>query len=585
MTWTVAEVVTRLRELDETSRIETKRGLGDAAMDTVSAFSNEPDLCGGWIVFGVVRDEEGRHVVEGVAHPDQLQADFANQCRNQLNRAIRPELQVDLVDGERVVVAFVPEAAPTDKPVYRVAAGIPKGAYRRIGSTDQRLNDDDLRLLASRAQQVPYDRRPVAGAERDDLDPEAIATYRRQLREARPTSELLDATDEYVLRAIGALVDERGRWVPTVAGVLLFGRRLALRRLFPAMRVDYIRVRGTRWTGDDGDRYDSVEIREALITGWRRAFAAILDDLPVGFELPPDQPQRRNVSRLPERVVREALFNALCHRDYEVHGAVQLRRFADRLEIENPGGSLVPEEQWGQPVSRPRNPSLIDVFRDLDLAEARGTGIRRMRERMAEAGLSAPILESQREPGRFVVTLMFHHFLDDSDVEWLGHVGDLDDVDAQVLIYVRKTGQISNREVRAFSQDDTLAASKRLGRLRDRGLLEQHGSSHNTVYLLGPAADRTAAVVVEPREVPAELQLRIAALPEKASFEEVAGVILDLCRLRYWEIGELGRVLSRNPRYLRTRYILPLVDSGRLVTLHLARRHPRQAYGAADAPR
>ncbi|MGM0578322.1 MAG: ATP-binding protein [Myxococcota bacterium] len=155
------------------------------------------------------------------------------------------------------------------------------------------------------------------------------------------------------------------------------------------------------------------------------------------------------------------------------------------IEVQNPGYSLVSEERWGEQVSETRNPALAGMFRDLDLAEKRGTGIRRMREMMRDAGLSMPLFESDRRGKRFVVTFYFHHLLDEADLEWLRQFDGIDDADAQLLVQARNNGRITNREVRAFSGDDTLAASRRLARLCKRGFLDKRGpNKQETFYVL-----------------------------------------------------------------------------------------------------
>jgi len=487
MTWTVASVVSELRETDESERIEAKSGLGDATLKTVSSFSNEIALRGGWIVFGVRRDDRRAYLVTGIADPDQLQSDLVAQCRGALNRPVTPTVRVDRVEGKRVVVAYIPEARPEDKPIYLKKAGLPKEAFRRIGSVDRVAMDDDLARFASLATRTPFDRRIAADATRADLDSDAIAAFRRQLRDVRPASELLDLDDDALLEGLGAGVVRDGTVAPTMAGLLLFGSRLALRRLAPSLRIDVITTRGPEL----GDDYDVVEIREALVTGWRKVFRAAGEGLPRRVTLAPDSWTRQETPRIPDRVLREAVVNALVHRDLEVHGPLQIRLYPDRIELDNPGHSLVEEEDWGRLKSVARNPTLAAVFRDLDLAETRGTGIRRMRERMQEVGMSLPELVSSRAGNHFQLTLRLHHLLDEADWEWLARFRGLDDVDRQILVFAERNDGIRNEDVRSFSRDDVLAASARLGRLRDRDLLDQHGlSKQDTWYRLSKEARR-----------------------------------------------------------------------------------------------
>ena len=92
-----------------------------------------------------------------------------------------------------------------------------------------------------------------------------------------------------------------GTLTPTVTGVLLFAKRLSRRRLFPAVRVDYIRVSGTEWVPDPDRRYESIEVREPLLTAFRRVYNAVVDDLPKSFALEPGNPERRDQLACPSR--------------------------------------------------------------------------------------------------------------------------------------------------------------------------------------------------------------------------------------------------------------------------------------------
>ena len=109
---TAAELLLELNELDEHPRIEAKTGSepGKSALQTVCAFTNEPRLGGGYIVFGVagINDLFGRrYQPSGVVDPDKLQADLASQCASVFNRTLRPEMWVETVDGKTVVCAFM----------------------------------------------------------------------------------------------------------------------------------------------------------------------------------------------------------------------------------------------------------------------------------------------------------------------------------------------------------------------------------------------------------------------------------------------------------------------------------------------
>lgn len=143
------------------------------------------------------------------------------------------------------------------------------------------------------------------------------------------------------MQALGCVVaNERGENQPTVAGLVLFGNAVALRRCLPTTRVDYIRVPGTEWLPDPERRFDSIDLRDSLLRLIRRAQAAILDDLPKAFGLAEGDLQRKDSPVVPQRVIREAVVNALMHRSYRSHAPIQIIRYSNRLEIRNPGHSL-----------------------------------------------------------------------------------------------------------------------------------------------------------------------------------------------------------------------------------------------------
>ena len=138
MALTIPELLERLREVDECPEIEAKRAaaeLGRSALDTISAFSNEPGMGGGYLLFGLEEDlTSGGHEVVGVADPKKLEQEIATVCASVFNRAVRPKVWVDRVDGRALVAAFVPEASPHEKPVYIKKSGCGWRRTRAPGS-------------------------------------------------------------------------------------------------------------------------------------------------------------------------------------------------------------------------------------------------------------------------------------------------------------------------------------------------------------------------------------------------------------------------------------------------------------------
>lgn len=158
---TAEDLLQELLSLDESHRIEAKRcsQIDRSVMETICAFANEPGLGGGFLLLGVARDPQdlfsNAYVVEGIADSDKLQSDLASQCSCVFNRPIRPRVSVENLNGRPVVVVYVAESPPTDKPIYLSNLGLPRGAFRRVGPTDQEGTEDDLiALYAPRYTQV-----------------------------------------------------------------------------------------------------------------------------------------------------------------------------------------------------------------------------------------------------------------------------------------------------------------------------------------------------------------------------------------------------------------------------------------------
>ena len=255
---------------------------------------------------------------------------------------------------------------------------------------------------------------------------------------------------------------------------------------------------------------------------------------------------RSDVPEYPEEAVREAVLNAVAHRDYSpyVRGSyIQVRLFAERLEVQSPGGLFgnVTEENLEEESST-RNSVLMRLMEDLHLVENRGSGIRAMLEAMRRANLEPPRFDDKRSS--FWVTFRNHTLMSPDAVTWLNQFAALPLNDRQrlALVYLRCNDQITNGDYQRLSQVDTLTAGRELRGLAQAGLVQQESARRWTYYTL---------------RVPAELPGPSVA----ASQEEQ---ILAYAR-QHGSIGssECQKLLSVD--YRRAWYLLKkLTDSGRL---------------------
>ena len=641
------ELFARLNDLDETENVEAKSLAEDSTrsiMETVCSFSNEPGLGGGVILLGVAENRDSdfpRYVVENIADTDKAQLDFASRCASMFNFPVRPEIYVEKIRGKNVLRIFVPELPAPRKPLYFKNEGIPKGIFRRIGSSDQRCSEEDLPVFYTREDAC--DHSPVPGAHLSDVDEEEVARYRILRGKVRPDATELSFDTPRLLKALGCL-DREDPTRLNLAGALLFGTADLHRQLFPAVRVDYLRVPGTAWVQDPEKSFIATEIRGPLLSVLFRAMDAVRADLPQGFVLQEGDIQAK-ATGLPSGALREAIVNALMHRSYRVNRPTQIIRYDNRLEIINAGYSLKPEDELGQPGSQPRNPLLADIFHELNLAEEKGTGIRRMQKLMQEAHLAAPTFESARAANTFTARFLLHHFLGDEDLAWLARYKAfrLDDNQQKALVFLREVGAIDNSVYRQFSGLDTLRASSDLRKMRQKGLLLPKGKGAATYYVPGTkwildgkegkngiagmgntqsamgrnartmgrnrsgsagnpsASDRNASSLGRNAaamgrnasgmgrnpvagDVSARLAQAVDGLQHRMKHGKMLSLICTLCSIAPLERLEIAKWVGHDDRYVR-RFLNELLEAGRLrMTIPDMPRHPRQAYVAVDAP-
>ncbi len=512
---------------------------------------------------------------------------------------IIPEISVHIVDGLSVVVVFISEAFCRDKPVYIKSDGERRGAFRRIGSSDIRCMEEDLDLLYLLRHQRNYESEILPGASWEDISEESIVEYRRIRYQVEPDASELSLDDQSLLLSLRMAVKENGQVIPTIGGLLFFGNKEALRREFPmASRVDYIVIDGTTWVGDPLARYEfAVEYREGLMTMMPRLQAQIMSDIPSKFQLESGKLERNDTPLIPREVVREALANALIHRDYRSHQPTQIIRYSNRLEFRNSGYSLKSMEELGEPGSRPRNPTISSLFHDLNRAETKGTGIGTMVEKMRAAGLTTPpIFESDRNRNAFDLILLPHHLLDQEMLEWLSLFKgmELSDAKRRALAFTKNIGAITNQDYRQLNGTDTLNASAALRNLRDIMLLEQKGKGSDTYYVLGTKADynptpHTSVLSEglceqESLLLPDELRKGLSSLSSRSKPSDIEEIIKNLCALQPLQVSLMAKLLGRSSRYLRDRYLSKMVKKRELEYLYPDQPgHPQQAYSLPKA--
>lgn len=525
------------------------------------------------------------------------------------------------------MVARIDELPQRQKPLYFKSSGLPQGAYRRIGSTDQRCTEDDMNLFYSDVK--GYEQSPVPGTSLADVDENALNRYRTLRSRVNPTAEELSYSDEELLEALGCLSKHNKKEL-NLAGLILFGSSRALRAHLPMQRVDYIRVPGNEWVPDPDNRFTTIDMRGPLLTLVYRMVEAVNNDLPKGFLLPEGELQAESVG-LPVKALREAIVNAVMHRSYREHRPVQVIRYDNRIEIINPGFSLKSEEKLGEPGSELRNPFIATVFHETNLAETKESGIRSIRKLMKEAHMAPPTFESDRSNNQFTSRLLLHHILDEYDIHWLSRFSSLQLNDGQklALIFVREVGAVDNKSYRQMADCDTLRASQELRVLKSHGLLAPKGRGRATYYV--PGEQLIQEISTQPQSLstqPQGLNTRLGEIstppknlnthgkrlnthgkglnthgkglsspplttkiPEEL-LDEIKGIgkrvndankmvliIQKICAHHPHTSHEIAQLLDKREDYVRKKYLNSMIKAKKLVyTYPEMIKHPNQAY-------
>ena len=425
----------------EGKTLEFKRDLSspNPFLRSVVAFSN---TSGGTILIGV---EDRTRNVRGVADPMALEERVANLIADSISPQVLPDIEI-LRYSDRHVLAV--RVYPSSSRPHYLGADPETGVYVRIGSTNRIADEQLVEEMRRYANRETFDERPMP-----ELDSEAIDF--RAASESFAEFRRLTQRDLDLLRLCAT---HQGRRVPTVGGVLLFGRdRLAH---FPDAWIQAGRFAGV----DKTHILDRAELSMPLADAIPAAVAFIERHMASGVEI---GPVRRSPHwTLPPIAVREALVNAVVHTDYSQRGApIHLAIFDDRLEIENPGllpfGITLDELPRG--VSKLRNRVIGRVFHEIGLAEQWGSGVQRMIAACRDAGLAPPVWE---EIGtRLRVTI---------STERVGETI-ADSIDQAIIEMLDARAGLSTSEIAETIGRSTRATRSRLAKLVERGLAVEIG--------------------------------------------------------------------------------------------------------------
>lgn len=405
----------------ESNRVEFKASWNDvvrkAVLRSVCAFANDIlNLNGGYIVLGV-EEQDGRAVLPPVGLPtdslDRVQKEVFRACKECITPEYQPMICVEHVGDRPIIVLCCPggEARPYAVQEGKGAKNIP---YVRHGAVSAQAEGESLRQLLSLAARVPFDDRRNMEARVEDLSPTLARRFLHLVG-----SQLIDENidDRELLQRLRVIAPMNGHGAPRNVGLLFFSNDPD--RYLPGARVEVVRH------GQGGDLLDERVFRGPLneqVEGALRAMddltGLLIRKLPAWLEAQHNRPY-------PPEALREALINAVYHRGYDgPPEPVKVYLYPDRVEIISYPGPLpgLRREHLGSTGPRAvlpaRNRRVGEFLKELHLAEARGTGIPKIWQRLRDNGSPPPEFDFDEERTYFRTTIYPHRdFV--LEAEWL----------------------------------------------------------------------------------------------------------------------------------------------------------------------
>jgi ATP-dependent DNA helicase RecG len=483
----IAVIEEELRALvgrGENQRTEFKAAEADAA-DIARAIVAMANSGGGSVLLGVGDDGEFLGLwydqPPTISRRIRTMPDLAswrqwvvNVSRHNCEPAVPVAIEHVDVEGRDVLALHVPDGQ--DKP-YRANGRV----YVRIDREVHEASREEIGRLMFESGRVQYERLPVVDSDLSELDDGPVREYFADIRRL-PYSEDADERARLLVN-LGFAAHHAGRLTPTVAGLLLFGARPQDR--LPSATLKCAFFYGLHQGTQLRDRADVIGPLHRVI------------DEGAGFvtrnrRLVPrmEGVRRIDIPEYPDYSVREALANALAHRDWSLEGAkVRLFIFDDRLEIWSTGRLPPPItlERLGYDQFS-RNRLIARVLVERGSIEEVGLGIRRMREEMASLGLPEP--EFREDGFSFVIT--FRSIAPREGVvpaidpfRALLERGEINERQYRGLLHVQANGPIARREYAALTGVSERTALNDLTALVRRGLLEPtEGRGWRTAYRL-----------------------------------------------------------------------------------------------------
>lgn len=437
---------------DETETIEFKASFDKETLETSVAFANTK---GGIILIGV--SDKGE--IRGIQVGKETLKDWANQVSQNSEPRIIPEIEIEEIDRKKIAVIRVKEFPI--KPVSMRGR-----SFRRVKNSNRIMQPHEIAEMHFQSTGMSWDKLPLANVSLGDIDVEKIKKYIESTRDEGRRKITSTEKPLQVLEKMELIKDGK----PTWAAILLFHK--SPQRFLSQAMIHCGKFKKETMVIDDR------MIEGSIIEQIEEAMDFIRKNINVKFVMT-GKPAREEVWDYPLVALREAVINAVCHRDYTASSNTEVRIYEDQLIVWNPGGlplGLTVEDLYKPHPSVLRNKGIGGIFYDMGLIEQWGSGIEKMRIACQKAGIPEPKFEEHQG---FRVIFRKDIFTD----EYLKKLG-LNERQIKAVVYVKEKGKITNKEYQQLTNvSKPMATIDLKGLVEKRILLKSGVTGRGTEYL------------------------------------------------------------------------------------------------------
>jgi len=453
--------IKQLIDKGESESLEFKTSLAelDRGIQELASMANTK---GGMVLFGIKDDGE----IIGVDVNQKALEKISNKVTYNIDPVIYTEIQTAELDRKKIILISIPKG---ENPPY-LAFDKP---YKRVGPATHKMKQTEYEKMLKSRKNISFEQEICHSATIEDIDSAKVNLFLNTAKAERSLSIDLDISVKEALNKLKLLKDDK----LTNAAILLFGKD-------PQKFLLQARIRCARFKGVDfidmkvieGILSDQIKEAEKFVLSHIKKAAKI-----VMFE-------RKEIWEYPPEAIREAIINAIAHRDYSSTGNIQIGIYDDRLEIWNPGDlpyPLTPDSLKKEHVSIPRNPLIANSLFLIKEIEQWGKGTNKIVEWLAKSGLEDPIFKEAS--GSFVVKFFapkdILSLIPEQGKQNLKELG-LNDRQIEMLrVMINEGKKLTIQDATAIFQVSRKTIIRDMKQLSDLKLIEKYGVKKGAYFI------------------------------------------------------------------------------------------------------